>query len=79
MFRPPGPEAGGHCHLLDYRVNIFAMNFILSTKSTLVGGQLGGYFDAPKRAGPVLQSGVLTNRGAKLACRVWFFSPPALS
>ena len=55
------------------------MNFILSTKSTLVGGQLGGYFDATKRAGPVLQSGVLTNRGAKLACRVWFFSPPALS
>jgi hypothetical protein len=40
--RPPAPETGGHRYLLEYRANIFARNFILSTKSTLVGGQLGG-------------------------------------
>jgi len=42
--RPPGPETEGPRHLLDYRANILAKNFILSTKSTLVGGQLGGLF-----------------------------------
>ena len=40
--RPPGPEAGDPRYLYDYRVNIFARNLILGTKSTFVGGQLGG-------------------------------------
>src|SRR5580692_5031037 len=40
--RPPGPEACGLPYLLEYKENIFAKYFILSTKSTLVGGQLGG-------------------------------------
>ena len=40
--RPPGPETCDPRYHLDYRANIFARNFILSTKSTLVGGQLGG-------------------------------------
>ena len=42
--RPPGPEACGLPYLLEYKANIFVKNFILSTKSTLVGGQLGGLF-----------------------------------
>jgi signal transduction histidine kinase len=43
--RPPGPETDSPCHLLDYRANIFARNFILSTKSTFVAGQLGGLWN----------------------------------
>ena len=48
--RPPGPEPDDRRHLLDYRLNIFAGKFILNTKSTFVGGQLGGLifgFDVP--------------------------------
>ncbi len=33
----PGPEPDSLRHLHDYRANIFARNFILSTKSTFVG------------------------------------------
>src|SRR5207248_1107026 len=42
--RPPGPEPDSPRYLLDNRTNIFAINFILGTKSTFMGGQLGGYF-----------------------------------
>jgi hypothetical protein len=40
----PSPEACRLRYLLEYRANIFVRNFVLSTKSTLVGGQLGGLF-----------------------------------
>ena len=43
-LRPPGPEPDGPRHLLDYRANILARNFILSPKSTSESGQLGGQF-----------------------------------
>src|SRR5580700_6225221 len=42
--RPPGPEACDLCYLHEYKANILVKNFILSTKSTLVGGRLGGLF-----------------------------------
>ena len=42
--RPPGPEPDDARYPLDYTANIVTKNFILSTKSTLVGGQLGGHF-----------------------------------
>jgi len=32
---------------LEYRANIFAMNFIFSTKSTFVGGQIGWLYFGP--------------------------------
>ena len=38
-YQPPGPEACDPRYLHDYRANMFARNFILSTKSTLVGGR----------------------------------------
>ena len=44
VSRPPGPEPDDASYLLDYTVHIVTKNFILSTKSTLVGGQLGGHF-----------------------------------
>ena len=46
-LRPPGPEAGCFGQPIDYTANIFVLNFKLSTKNALVGGQLGGQF-APK-------------------------------
>jgi len=36
------PEPESHRHLLDYRTNIFARYFILSTKSMFVGERLCG-------------------------------------
>ena len=51
-MRPPDPETGDTLYLLEYKPNIFARNIILSTKSTLVGGQqLGGLFILPPMRG----------------------------
>jgi len=49
--RPPGPESGAPRYLLEYKANISVRNFILSTKSSLVGGQLGGSFPRGTHAG----------------------------